>query len=290
MLIAIRHLTRYVYEEPATYTVQALRLRPPSFAGQRVREWSLTTSAPSPGTQFTDGFGNLVDLVTINAPHAELVIEAAGVVETEDRSGVVAGLSNATPVRVYLKRTTQTIPDAAIEELAHAINEKDTLPRMHALAEVILEKVEYKTGMTDMHTSAAEALKEGHGVCQDHAHIFISAARVLGVPARYVTGYLVAEDEEPAEAHHAWAEAWIDGLGWVGFDVANSICPTDRYVRLSTGLDAATAAPIIGSRRGGGAETLTVEVTAHEVKVKGQRQSQSQSGPQAGKSQEQSQD
>lgn len=285
MLIQINHLTRYLYEEPAAYSVQSLRMRPPTFLGQRVVSWTMTTSAPTPGIQFTDGFGNVVDLIAINGPHAELVIEASGVVETEDRSGVVAGLFNATPVRVYLKRTPQTMADAAIGELAHEIKEKDTLPRMHALAESVRDKVEYKTGMTDAHTSAAEALKAGQGVCQDHAHIFISAARELGVPARYVTGYLVSEDEEPAEAHHAWAEAWIDGLGWVGFDVANSICPTDRYVRLSTGLDAATAAPILGSRRGGGAETLTVAVRVHEAKPKGQQQSQSQ--PDAGQSQSQ---
>lgn len=276
MLISIRHTTRYVYQQPAAYTVQALRLRPPSFAGQRVVEWSLKTSAPSPGIQFTDGFGNLVDLVTINALHAELVIEAAGLVETADMSGVVSGLSKATPVRVYLKRTAQTMPDAAIEALAHSIAEQDCLPRLHALAEAVCDRVEYKPGTTHAHTSAAEALKEGQGVCQDHAHIFIAAARELGVPARYVTGYMVSDEEEPAEAHHAWAEAWVDGLGWVGFDAANRICPTDAYVRLSTGLDAATAAPIIGSRRGGGEETLTVRVLAHAVT--GQRQSQSQSG------------
>ena len=96
--------------------------------------------------------------------------------------------------------------------------------------------------------SAAEALADGKGVCQDHAHIFIAAARTLGVPARYVTGYLLmhAGDErsrrergaracsDPAEAHHAWAEAWVESLGWVGFDVANRICPTERYVRLAT--------------------------------------------------------
>ena len=82
-------------------------------------------------------------------------------------------------------------------------------------------------------------------MCQDHAHIFISAARTLGVPARYVTGYLVLASRTPAsEAHHAWAEAWVESLGWVGFDVANRICPTERYVRLACGLDAGYAAPI----------------------------------------------
>ncbi len=275
MLISIRHTTRYTYPQPATYTVQSLRLRPPSFKGQRVLEWSVTTSAKGGTVNFTDGFGNAVEMIAINAPHRELLIEAHGTVETEDTSGVLAGLSNSVPVRVFLKETPQTAPDEAIVALAKGVEGGDALPRMHALAELVCAKVEYLVGSTHAHTTAAEALKEGKGVCQDHAHIFIAAARVLGVPARYVTGYLVAETEEPAEAHHAWAEAWIDGLGWVGFDVANSICPTDRYVRLTTGLDAATAAPITGSRRGGGDEVLTVSVVAHEV-PRAQTQSQTQ--------------
>ena len=94
------------------------------------------------------------------------------------------------------------------------------------------------------HTSAAEALKAGRGVCQDHAHVFISAARLMGVPARYVNGYFVTGGESASEAQHAWAEACIDGLGWLGFDPANQVCPTERYVRLACGLDAASAAPI----------------------------------------------
>ncbi len=105
-------------------------------------------------------------------------------------------------------------------------------------------------------------------MCQDHAHIFIAAARTLGIPARYVTGYLLMEDTSdgagPAEAHHAWAEAWVESLGWVGFDVANRICPTERYVRLAAGLDAGYAAPIVGSRRGGADEKLDVSVAVQQ--------------------------
>ena len=100
------------------------------------------------------------------------------------------------------------------------------------------DRIDYVTGITDAHTEAAEALADGKGVCQDHAHVFISAARTLGIPARYVTGYLVMDDRAASEAHHAWAEAWVDALGWVAFDVANRICPTERYVRLAAGLDA----------------------------------------------------
>jgi transglutaminase-like putative cysteine protease len=124
--------------------------------------------------------------------------------------------------------------------------------------------VEYETGVTDSLTKAEEALGAGHGVCQDHAHIFISACRVGGVPARYVTGYLLTDGVSDEEAHHAWAEAWVEGLGWVGFDVANNVCPTDRYVRLAAALDASYAAPIRGSRRGGGEERLEVEVRVQE--------------------------
>jgi transglutaminase-like putative cysteine protease len=132
----------------------------------------------------------------------------------------------------------------------------------------IRDRVEYRTGVTDTATTAAEALRPGNGVCQDHAHIFIAAARVAAVPARYVTGYLLTDDGSPvAEAHHAWAEAWVDGIGWIGFDVANRICPTDRYVRMVAALDAYGAAPIRGSRRGGGAEQLEVQVFVQQQSI-----------------------
>lgn len=277
MLISIRHVTHYTYPEPAAYSVQSLRLQPPSFRGQKVLSWSIKTSAPGQPLRFTDGFGNAVELIAINGPHRELLIEAAGQVETENFNGVVRDLVCGTPPRVFLKETAQTLPDAAIRALAHEIAAKDQLAAMHALAEKVAAEVAYEKGMTDAHTCAAEALASGKGVCQDHAHVFIAAARVLKIPARYVTGYLATETEDESDAHHAWAESWIEGLGWVGFDVANNICPTDTYVRLTTGLDATTAAPVTGSRRGGGEEKLTVTVRARGQASPAQSQSQSQS-------------
>ena len=264
MLIAIRHVTRYSYAEPVDYTIQSLRLTPASFKGQRVLDWQVGAVGAGPSLQFKDGFGNAVHLITINARHEELVIEAGGRVETEDCDGVVAGLDMITPARVFLKETPQTRPDAAIRALAAAAQGKDLLPKLHALAGAVRDRVAYVPGVTDAHTGAGEALADGKGVCQDHAHIFISAARSLGVPARYITGYLVLSEHSTADAHHAWAEAWVEGLGWVGFDVANRICPTERYVRLAAGLDAGYAAPIVGSRRGGSAETLDVSVEVQQ--------------------------
>jgi transglutaminase-like putative cysteine protease len=131
---------------------------------------------------------------------------------------------------------------------------------MHAVRDAI----DYKIGSTNAHTTACEALKEGKGVCQDHAHVFIAAARSLGIPTRYVSGYVLTGSDEPSDANHAWAEAWLDGLGWVGFDPANRICPTDKYVRLAAGLDSTYAAPIRGSRRGVANEELDVIVEVQQ--------------------------
>ena len=264
MQISIRHVTTYRYAEPVNYTIQSLRLTPASFTGQRVVNWAIRTPGSRAALQFEDGFGNVVHLLTINAQHQELVIEAGGVVETKDCNGVVAGLKHAIPPRVFLKETARTRPDAAIRQLAQASKGADVLGRLHGLSGSVCDRVEYMPGITDAHTEAAEALADGKGVCQDHAHIFIAAARTIGVPARYITGYLLLGAPSASEAHHAWAEAWVEGLGWVAFDVANRICPTERYVRLATGLDAGYAAPIIGSRRGGSSEKLDISVEVQQ--------------------------
>jgi transglutaminase-like putative cysteine protease len=264
MLISVRHVTRYRYGQPASYTIQSLRLTPVPFKGQRVLDWRVAVSGSPPALQYRDGFGNIVHLATINERHEELQIEAGGTVETKDCNGVVSGLVKDAPPRIFLRETLQTRPDAAIRELAHGATGKNTLDKLHVLLGAIGDRVEYVPGITDAHTAAAEALADGKGVCQDHAHIFIAASRVLTIPARYVTGYLMLEGETAAQAHHAWAEAWVDGLGWVGFDAANGHCPTDNYVRLACGLDADYAAPVTGSRRGGDGETLDVTVMVQQ--------------------------
>jgi transglutaminase-like putative cysteine protease len=138
------------------------------------------------------------------------------------------------------------------------------LDRLHYLLEAISTRVVYDTDATHTETTAAQAFRAGQGVCQDHAHIFIAATRRIGVPSRYVTGYLHVESEGNFVAHHAWAESYLDGLGWVGFDPANNICPTERYVRLACGFDAVSAAPIAGTRRGGGGERLRVDVVVRQ--------------------------
>ena len=261
MRITVHHVTRYTFSEPASYSIQRLRLMPRSFEGQNVIDWQIDAPGIGEACRFRDAFGNEVHLVARTGPHDAVDITARGIVETSDRNGVVSGLVETAPARLYLRCTPCTRPDESLRGLAEASRGSDLITRLHDLMGRIRDRVEYETGTTDETTPAAQALAAGTGVCQDHAHIFITATRLLGVPARYVTGYLSASSHEAAEAHHAWAEALVPGLGWVGFDVANRLCPTDEYVRLACGLDASHAAPIRGSRRGGGAEKLDVEVS-----------------------------
>lgn len=143
---------------------------------------------------------------------------------------------------------------------------------MHAMMAVLHETVAYRPGETATDTTAEQALEKKSGVCQDHAHIMIAAARHHGLPARYISGYLMLEDSAEQTASHAWAEVHVAGLGWVGFDAANKICPDDRYVRLATGLDYRDASPISGMVTGLASESLTVAITVEE---QGQSQSQS---------------
>lgn len=271
MLVSIRHLTRYQLAAPVNYSIQCLRLTPPSFDAQQVLSWAIEMPRIDEAVRFRDSCGNISHLVVVPEPHQEISIIARGTVDTRDRAGVVHGLVEISPPRVFKRETPRTAPDDAIRALAAEVTADDPIERMHRLMGAVHERVEYVVGATHAHTSAAESLKDGKGVCQDHAHIFISVARVMGLPARYINGYFLTESDEPAEAHHAWAEVWISGLGWVGFDPANKVCPTDRYVRLACGLDSASAAPIRGTRRGGIEETLDVVVEVQQQSVQQQQ-------------------
>ena len=152
----------------------------------------------------------------------------------------------------------------------------DKLDFLHALSTRIRDVVAYETGKTHVDTSAEEAVLHGHGVCQDHSHIFIGAARASDIPARYVSGYLMMNDRIEQEATHAWAEAHIEGLGWVGFDVSNGISPDPRYVRVATGRDYRDAAPVTGISFGSTEQILTVGVEVEQHQEQGQQEQQQQ--------------
>lgn len=267
MRIRVEHATVYSYEQPARYTVQELRATPAVTRCQNVLDWQIDAPGIEKAPSWFDAFGNLTHLVTQTGDHDSLTIRLSGTVETFNGDGILGMLPNSPTPRIFVRETPLTAPDRAIIALAAGFEGKhrDQIALYHALMAAIRERMTFDTGHTDAATSAAEALKAGHGVCQDFAHIFLAICRRLNLPARYVTGYLVMrEGEADGEAHHAWVEAEVAGLGWVGFDPANGVCPDEHYVRLACGLDAASAAPIRGVRRGPGADSLSVHVCVHE--------------------------
>ena len=138
------------------------------------------------------------------------------------------------------------------------------LDRMHDLMGTVHTSVAYRPGETGTETTAEQALEAGHGVCQDHAHIFIAAARLLDIPARYVSGYLLIDGVTDQSASHAWVEAHVEGLGWVGFDVSNGISPDNRYIRVATGFDYQDAAPITGLSYGARDESMVVSLRVEQ--------------------------
>ena len=266
MKLRVDHVTRYHYEHPVRGVVQSHRLTPSRCAGQTVRSWDVTVSGGIKGGGFRDGAGDWVQAWSVPGPVSEITVQVRGVVETTNLSGVLQRHRETIPPQAWLRATTPTRADTALSELALSVRADDALALSHALAEAIAEAIAYRPGSTHAHTTAAEALALGEGVCQDHAHALIACARVRDMPARYVSGYLHAtEDGTPHEAAHAWAEVWIQGLGWVGFDPANHCCPDERYIRLGAGADAREAAPIRGIARGNGKESLDVTVAVEAV-------------------------
>lgn len=272
MRLKISHVTEYRYDEPAHFSLQRLRLTPPGAFGQKVLNWSLHVEGAKPEVEYDDQFGNHVNLVSLEGEQQVTRIVAEGEVETENRNGVTGPHTGYCPLWLFLRDTGRTRPGKLIKDLIRTVNGDSELARMHALMAAIHEAVDYMPGTSNTETTAEEAMEKKSGVCQDHAHVFIAAARAMQVPARYVSGYLMMEGEAEQAATHAWGEAHIRGLGWVGFDAANKICPDERYVRIASGLCYRDAAPVSGMRIGTPGEKLTVTV---RVEAQGQMQSQS---------------
>ncbi|MGQ0610707.1 MAG: transglutaminase family protein [Paracoccaceae bacterium] len=261
MILTILHSTRYDYGTPARSVVQSHRLTPSVFDGQRVVSWQVEVTGGRRGGEFRDGAGDLVTGWTIPGPVDAVEVRVQGVVETADLTGVLKGHRETVAPGAYLRQTPATAPDGALRDLAAGVAEADPLALAHGLASAVGAAVLYRPGVTHAATTATEALAQGEGVCQDHAQVLVALARLRGLPARYVSGYLSStRDGSAEEAAHAWAEIHVPGFGWIGFDPANRCCPDGRYLRLGSGLDAKAAAPIRGIARGAGEEQMSVTV------------------------------
>lgn len=261
MRLAITHRTRYDFAQPVVHALQRLRLTPKSTSGQSVVEWAMTMDGGTCELEYEDHNRNTTTLISVLPGVGHVEIECRGVVDTDDQAGVIGSHAGHLPIWHFAGQSPLTRPGPAMKALVAGFgSDGDRLDTLHALSSRILDAVTYQVGRTDSKTTAEEATQSGFGVCQDHAQIFIGCARHLGIPARYVSGYLMMNDRVSQEAGHAWAEAFVAGLGWVGFDISNGISPDARYVRVATGCDYREAAPITGISFGGASDSVSVEL------------------------------
>ena len=275
MRIRVNYTTSYEYTDPAHGVIQLLRVQPRSGQDQVVHRWRIDVDADGSLRPGTDPFGNWTHLFTADAPVRRLTLTVAGEVDTTEAHGAVRGFAEPLPPPMFLRSTALTTADAAIAAFAHSLGDGSALDRLHDLNRALNAAMTFDAAATGTGTDAVTAFAQRSGVCQDYTHIFCTAARILGIPARYVSGHYVRAEAQPAG--HAWAEALVPDLGWVGFDPTNGISTTPAHVRVAVGLDYLDAAPVRGARRGGGTETMAVSVSAVDIGARvGQSQMQVQ--------------
>lgn len=260
MMLKIKHTTRYGFTEPPRYGLQQLRTHPKTGRGQTVASWTTTVEGGGRQLSYEDHHNNTVELILIDGRSKEVVIVSEGEIHVDTTDGVVGPHIGPSPIWLYRRTTERTKPGRGAKGILQNVTDGSALDRLHALSAAIRDAVEYRAGVSDPDWTSEDAIAEGAGVCQDHSHVFLTCAREMGYPARYVSGYLMLDAQTQQEAMHAWAEAYIDGLGWTGFDVSNGISPDERYVRVATGLDYSEAAPVSGLYTGGTEETLAVDI------------------------------
>jgi transglutaminase-like putative cysteine protease len=276
MRIKVDYSTTYDYSMLASDVVQLLRVEPCGNDSQHVVQWRLDTDTDGHLRRGRDAFGNIIHMFYADAPIRRLALHVTGEVDTLETHGVLSGTAEPLPPAIFLRTTPLSTADEAIRLFARERQQPEPLNSCHALLNGLYKRMTFDANATHSQTDASHAFGISAGVCQDYSHIFIAAARSIGIPSRYVSGHLVRADGLVTQpAGHAWVEAHIPDLGWVGFDPTNGQSTTEAYLRVAVGLDYLDAAPVRGARRGGGDETMVVSVTASDSQAR-PLQSQSQ--------------
>ncbi|CAM5768444.1 transglutaminase [Labrys miyagiensis] len=278
MRIRVAHETTYRYERPAKSIIQTLRLTPRSHNGQHVVRWRIDIDQDVRLSVAEDAFGNITHAFTANGNIEAMHVRVEGEVETHDHGGVLHGVIERFPVSLYLRDTDLTTANEQIRDFARqSVPGGDgALAASHALMEAVHDHVEWSSDRDQAATTIADAFSLRNGVSQDLAHLFIACARELKIPARYVSGLLCQPEDEGGGCSHAWAETYVEGLGWVGFDPSLQTCPTVHHIRVAAGLDYLSAAPVRGAHYGGEGESVEISFDIGEKIIRNQFQSQSQ--------------
>ena len=254
MLLSVYHATTYRYAEPVSRSTQYIRLSPFPSATQKVKHWRV--DLPSPGLSMNDAFDNPTHLLTLNRPHEGIDILAQGEVEISDvEEGEPVGRLDP---RIFLRSTQLTQMDEAllgfIEPMRQMVRQRP-LVGVTDLMHAVLDAMPYTKDVTEVSFNAGQSFAAKAGVCQDHAHVYTACCRAMGVPARYVSGYVYTPELEEV-ASHAWAEVWLANR-WLSFDISNARNAGGTHLKLAIGLDYNDACPVRGVRVGGGEEKLS---------------------------------
>ena len=268
MRYTVRHVTRFTYESAITESVMEVRMQPRSDAMQRCLHFSLTTTPASRVMMYQDSDGNIVHHFNIPARHARMAVTAEALVECEqpeslpDEIGPAAwrelnAIAGSGEALDYLAASTFTQPTALLDAFSKEAGIErgsDPLVTLRRLMTEMSSRFEYRLSSTRVDSPIDDALQSRKGVCQDFAHIFIALARRLGIPTRYVSGYLFHDpsrtDRSGEGATHAWVESLIPGIGWVGLDPTNDLVAGERHIRVAIGRDYADVPPTRGVYKG----------------------------------------
>ena len=268
MRYTIRHVTRFAYQTPVTESVMEARMQPRTDNLQRCFHFALTTTPKARVMMYQDHDGNAVHHFAIPARHANLTLTAESLVDCTVPEPLPADLGGDGWERLDAMKSPGDLWEdlapsafvqktALLDELVDAIGltrGDDPLVTLRQLMNQIFERFEYTPQVTRVDSPIDDALRVRRGVCQDFAHIFLALARLLGVPARYVSGYLfhgaVSDDRTPDGATHAWVEVRLPELGWVGLDPANNVLAEERHIRVAVGRDYADVPPTRGIFKG----------------------------------------
>jgi transglutaminase-like putative cysteine protease len=261
MRIQIHHEIVQTFDPAAKGLIESLRLAPRSHEGQHVIDWRIDVEANCRLRRTEDAFGNFTDMFSLQGPVETLRIVAEGVIETFDCAGVVRNSIERFPPELFLRDTNLTAPDAALRALGASVKGDDKIERLHGLLVAVREAMQdNEDGEGDASgLTAAQALAAGKGGARDLAHVFVASARAMGAPARFVSGHYLDDGKAGAQCH-SWAEAYVEKVGWIGFDPVHCICPHESHVRIACGLDWLDAGPVRAASPGAIAQTMAVIV------------------------------
>jgi transglutaminase-like putative cysteine protease len=251
MKLMVNHQTHYVYSSPVQKSIQYIRMMPVDSAHQKVQMWHI--SVPGGKELKHDAYSNVWLTSNQRQPYERMTIMAQGIVEI-NLSQQEGKIDHLNPY-IFLQPTVSTGCNEKMRVFADSYAAARTRSSLIDMAQALLERVPYVPAQTCVNTSAIQAFERGQGVCQDHTHIFIALCKYLGLPARYVSGYLYAQDITHL-ASHAWAEVFVDNA-WYCFDVSNQLFTPESHIYVAIGRDYWDVAPVRGVRENGGEESMS---------------------------------